>query len=118
MSKPVGPKSLSYAVKALLSNGAAWAPVSGQRHQNVRRTPPKASKGAAGLKNRLSTPGPFVTPSGGIPGPLIPVGSLKMPQVAYLVLNRLLIVAKISSCRATLYEVCSPTTRYPDMGPS
>ena len=110
MSKPVGPKSLSYAVKALLSNGAAWAPVSGQRHQNVRRTPPKASKGAAGLKNRLSTPGPLVTPSAGMPGAPMPVGSLKMPQVAYFRLSKLLIDAKTSMCGTGSYEVCRLTT--------
>jgi hypothetical protein len=36
--------------------------------QNVIRTPANASNGAAGLWNRLSTPGPLVTAVGGIPG--------------------------------------------------
>jgi hypothetical protein len=52
------------------------------RHQKLKRTPPNASKGAAGLKNRLSIPAPLVTPLGGIPGAPTPVGSLRIPQVA------------------------------------
>ncbi len=42
--------------------------------QKLSRAPPNASNGAAGLKNRLSTPGPFVSPLGGIPGAPMPVG--------------------------------------------
>src|SRR5579864_4178319 len=67
------------------------------RCHSVIRTPADASNGAAGLRNRLSTPGPLVTAVGAIPGAPTPVGSLRMPQVAYLLLNRLLIEAKTSS---------------------
>ena len=52
-----------------------------QAHRMIR-TPPNTSSGAAGLRNRLSTPGPFVTPPAGIPGAPIPAGSLRMPAVA------------------------------------
>src|SRR5271167_1212948 len=79
-------------------------------NQKVIRTPPNASNGAAGLKNRLLTPGPLVTPSRGTPGQPTPVGSLKMPQVAYWRLNRLLIEAKTSRCGRGLYDACRFTT--------
>jgi hypothetical protein len=76
-----------------------------QCDQRVSLIPTNASNGAAGLRNRLSTPGPFVTPLGGIPGPLIPVGSLRMPHVAYLRFSRLLTEANISKCGVGLIEV-------------
>src|SRR5580692_2715584 len=80
-------------------------------HYRLIRMPPKISSGGAGLRNRLLTiEYSLVVAFGGIPAPPMPVGSLRMPQVAYCLSNRLLTEAKTSKCSKGSNAVCRPTT--------